>query len=133
VLNPASASEGGRPAADPRSTLSRAHTPQVATPATAVHLTAVSRGTSSPTMTSSAMTPAEPSQKTEVTSQLMAAGGGHTARTMLSSTAELARMTGMDTRTTTTAIASRKASDARRRVVPPPRGPSTVDRSRCLS
>ena len=79
------------------------------------------------------MTPAEPSQKTEVTSQLMAAGGGCTARTMLSSAAELARMTGMDTSTTTTASASRNASDARRRVVPPPRGPSTVDRSRCRS
>jgi hypothetical protein len=76
------------------------------------------------------MTPAEPSQKTVVTSQLMAAGGGCTARTTLSSAAELARMTGMDTSTTTTASVSRNASDARRRVVPPPRGPSTVDRSR---
>ena len=79
------------------------------------------------------MTPAEPSQKTEVTSQLMAAGGGCTARTMLSSAAELACMTGIDTSTTTTASPSRNASDARRRVVPPPRGPSTVDRNRCRS
>ncbi len=50
---------------------------------------------------------------------------------MRSSTAELARMTGMDTATATAANASRKASDARRRVVPPPRGPSTTARSRC--
>ena len=76
MLSPASESVTGRPAADPRTTPSSAHTPQVSTPATAVHRIAVSRGTSSPMMTSSAMTPAEPSQKTEVTSQLMAAGGG---------------------------------------------------------
>ncbi len=79
------------------------------------------------------MTPAEPSQNTEVTSQLTAAGGGFSARTMLSSTAELARMTGTDTVTTMTASPSRNASDARRRVVPPPRGPSTVARSRRCS
>jgi hypothetical protein len=42
----------------------------------------------------------------------------------------LARMTGMDTATTTTANPNRKASDARRRVVPPPRGPRTIARSR---
>ena len=41
-------------------------------------------------MTSSTLTPAEPIQKTVVTSQLIAAGGGCTACTMLSSTAELA-------------------------------------------
>jgi hypothetical protein len=39
-------------------------------------------------------------------------------------------MTGMDTATTTTAIPSLNASDARRRVVPPPLGPSTDARSR---
>src|SRR5580700_9596732 len=50
---------------------------------------------------------------------------------MPSSTAELVRMTGMDTATITTANPSRKASDARLRVVPPPRGPRTVARSRC--
>src|SRR5450755_2402707 len=52
---------------------------------------------------------------------------------MLSSTAELARMTGMDTATTATANPSRKASEARLRVVPPPRGPSTIARSRCAA
>ena len=109
------------------------HTPQVSTAATAVRRTAASRGTSSPTMTSSTLTPAEPSQKTEVTSQLIAAGGGCRARTMLSSAAELAFMTGMDTATTTTASPSRNASDARRLVVPPPRGPSTAARSRSVS
>ena len=77
------------------------------------------------------MTPAEPSQKTEVTSHRIAAGGGFRACAIFSSAAELARMTGIDTATTTTANASRNASDARRRVVPPPRGPSTVARSRC--
>ncbi len=51
------------------------HTPQVSTAATAVHRTAVSRGTSSPTMTSSTLTPAEPIQKTVVTSQLMVRSG----------------------------------------------------------
>jgi hypothetical protein len=81
-------------------------------------------------MTRRTMTPAEPSQKTEVTSHLIAAGGGFTACTSLSSAAELARMTGTDTATTTTANPSRNASDARRRVVPPPRGPSTAARSR---
>ena len=74
-------------------------------------------------MTSSTLTPAEPTQKTAVTSQLIAAGGGCTACTMLSSTAELAFMTGMDAATTTTASPSRNASDARRLVMPPPRGP----------
>ena len=64
---------------------------------------------------------------------LIAAGGGCTACTMLSSTAELALMTGMDTATTTTASPSRNASDARRLVVPPPRGPSTAARSRSAS
>ena len=77
------------------------------------------------------MTPAEPSQKTEVTSHRIAAGGGFRACAILSSAAELARMTGIDTATTTTANPSRNASDARRRVVPPPRGPSTAARSRC--
>ena len=81
-------------------------------------------------MTSSTMTPADPSQKTEVTSQLIAAGGGFRKRTRLSSTAELARMTGIDTATTAMASPSRNASDARRRVVPPPRGPSAAARSR---
>ena len=109
------------------------HTIQVSTAATAARRTAVNRGTSSPTTTSSTLTPAEPSQKTKVTSQLIAAGGGCTARTMLSSTAELALMTGMDTATTTTARPSRNASDARRLVVPPPRGPSTAARSRSVS
>ncbi len=99
------------------------HTPQVSTAAAAIHRTAVSRGTISPTMTSSTPTPAEPSQKTVVTSQLIAAGGGCTACTMLSSAAELARMTGMDTATTMTASPSRNVSDARRLVVPPPPGP----------
>jgi len=93
----------------------------------------VSRGTSSPAMTSNPMTPAEPIQNSEVTSQLIAAGGGFRARTMLSSTAELARMTGTDTATTMTANPSRNASEARRRVVPPPRGPSTAARSRSRS
>lgn len=107
--------------------------PQVSSAAAAVWRTAVSRGTSSPTTTSRAMIPAEPSQNTEVTSHLIAVGGGFRARTMLSSTAELARMTGIDTATTRIASPSRNASDARRRVVPPPRGPSTVARSRCRS
>ena len=49
---------------------------------------------------------------------------------MLSSMAEFARMTGMDAVTTTAANPSRKASDARRLVVPPPRGPRTIARSR---
>jgi hypothetical protein len=106
---------------------------QVATAAAAIHRTAASRGTSSPTMTSSTLTPAEPSQNTVVTSQLIGGGGGCTARTMLSSAAELARMSGMDTATTTIAKPSRNASDARRRVVPPPRGPSTAARSRPAS
>ena len=79
------------------------------------------------------MTPAEPSQNTEVTSHLIAVGGGVRACTMLSSTAELARMTGMDTATTAMAMTTRKASEARRRVVPPPRGPSTAARSRRAS
>ena len=70
--------------------------------------------------------PGRASQKTEVTSQLMAAGGGCTARTMLSSAAELACMTGMDTSTTTTASASRNASDARRLVVPRPVVPARL-------
>ena len=109
------------------------HTPQVSAAATAVHRTAVNRGINSPTRTSSTLTPAEPSQKTVLTSQLIAAGGGCTARTMLSSAAELAFMTGMDTATTTTASPSRNASDARRLVVPPPRGPSTAARSRAAS
>jgi hypothetical protein len=52
---------------------------------------------------------------------------------MLSSTAELARMTGMDTATTTTASPTRNASEARRLVVPPPRGPRTAARSRSCS
>ena len=63
----------------------------------------------------------------------IAVGGGVRACTMLSSTAELARMTGMDTATTAMAMPTRKASDALRRVVPPPRGPSTVARSRRAS
>ena len=106
------------------------HTPQVSTAATVTHRTAVSRGTSNPTRTSSTATPPEPSQNTDVTSQLIAAGGGCRARTMLSSAAELAFITGMDTATTTTASPSRNASDARRRVEPPPRGPSAAARSR---
>jgi hypothetical protein len=52
------------------------------------------------------MTPAEPSQDTPVTSHRIASGGGFRAWTMLSSAAELARMTGTDTATTTTANAS---------------------------
>jgi hypothetical protein len=108
------------------------HTPQVSTAAAAVHRTAVSRGTISAVMTSSTLIPAEPSQKTVVTSQLIAAGGGYTACTMLSSAAEFACMTGMDTATTTTANPSRNTSDARRLVVPPPRGPSTAARSRAV-
>ncbi len=39
-------------------------------------------------------------------------------------------MTGMDTATPAAAKPNRKASDARRRVVPPPRGPSTTARNR---
>ena len=109
------------------------HTPQVRTAAAATDRIAVSRGTIRPMMTSSTLTPAEPSQKTVVTSQLIAAGGGCTACTMLSSAAELALMTGMDTATTMTASPSRNASDARRLVVPPPRGPSTAARSRSVS
>jgi len=109
------------------------HTPHVSTAAAAVQRSAASRGTISATITSSTLTPAEPSQKTVVTSQLIAAGGGCTACTMLSSAAELAFMTGMDTATTMTASPSRNASDARRRVVPPPRGPSTAARSRGAS
>ena len=109
------------------------HTPQVSAAATAIHRTAVSRGTSNATTTGSTATPAEPSQKANVTSQLIAAGGGCRARTMLSSAAELACMTGMDTTTTRTASPSRNASDARRLVVPPPRGPSTAARSRSAS
>ncbi len=85
------------------------------------------------TTTSSTTIPTEPSQYTSVTSQLIAPGGGCNARTMLSSTAELTRMTGIETTTTSTASPSRNASDARRRVVPPPRGPSTAARSRGAS
>ena len=81
-------------------------------------------------MTRRTMTPTEPSQKTEVTSQLIPAGGGFRAFTTLSSAAEFACMTGTDTATTTTANPNRNASDARRRVVPPPRGPSTAARNR---
>ena len=84
-------------------------------------------------MTRSPMTPADPSQKTDVTSQLIAAGGGCMNRTMRSSAAELACMTGMDTATTTIANPSRNTSDARRRVVPPPCGPSTAARRRWAS
>ena len=76
------------------------------------------------------MTPTEPSQNTEVTSQLIASGGGFSACAILSSAAELACITGTDTATTTTAAPRRNASDARRRVVPPPRGPSTAARNR---
>jgi hypothetical protein len=73
-----------------------------------------------------------------VTSQLIAAGGGCNARTMLSSyDAQLDRRVGPHDRdrdpTTTTASPSRNASEARRRVVPPPRGPSTAARSRGAS
>ena len=81
-------------------------------------------------MARQAMTPAEPSQYAAVTSHRIAGGGGFRAWTMPSSRAELARMTGMDTATTMTANPNRKASDARRRVVPPPRGPRTTARSR---
>ena len=66
----------------------------------------------------------------EVTSHLIAAGGGFRACTSYSSAPELARMTGIETATTTTANPTRNASDARRRVVPSPRGPSTTARSR---
>ena len=84
-------------------------------------------------MTSSTITPADPSQNTEVTSHLTGVGGGLMTRTIVSSAAELARMTGTDTATTMIASPSRNASDARRRVVPPPRGPSTAARSRRCS
>jgi hypothetical protein len=76
------------------------------------------------------MTPTDPTQKIEVTSHLIASGGGFRAFASHSSAAELARMTGIETATTTTASPSRNASDARRRVVPPPRGPSTAARNR---
>ena len=76
------------------------------------------------------MTPTEPSQNTEVTSQLIAAGGGFRACIRLSSAAELACITGTDTATTMTASPRRNASEARRRVVPPPRDPSTRARNR---
>jgi len=117
---PASESVTGRRADGPRISPSSRHTPQVTTAATAVHRIAASPGTRSPRMTSSAMTPAEPSQKTEVTSHLIAAGGGFRACTSHSSAAELARMTGIETAATTAANPSRNASDARRRVVPRP-------------
>ena len=106
------------------------HTPQVTTAATAVHRTTASRGTRRPRITRRTMTPTEPSQKTEVTSHLIAVGGGFRACTTPSSAAELARITGMDTATTAIANPRRNASEARRRVVPPPRGPSTTARNR---
>src|SRR5215472_12848851 len=81
-------------------------------------------------MARSAMTPTEPSQKTEVTSQLIASGGGCRKCASFSSAAELACITGIDTATTMTARPRRNASEARRRVVPPPRGPSTAARNR---
>src|ERR1035438_7539788 len=103
VSTPASAPVAGRPAVGPRIALSRAHTAQVATAVTAIRRTTASRGTSRPRTARQAMTPAEPSQYAEVTSHRIAGGGGFRAWTMPNSEAELARLTGMDSATTTTA------------------------------
>jgi hypothetical protein len=84
-----------------------------------IRRTAASRGTSRPKTARQTITPTEPSQNAAVISQRIADGGGFSAWTTPSSTAELARMTEMDTATTAAANPNLKASDARRRVVPP--------------
>jgi hypothetical protein len=84
----------------------------------------VSRATHRP------ITPNDPACQSAATSQRIPVGGGESSWSSRISTDVLARISGMVIPTSRIAVPSRTASEARRRVVPPPGGPSTSERSR---
>ena len=76
------------------------------------------------------MTPMDPRNHSAVISQWMPEGGGVMSSVTWISTEVLAWTSGMQITTSTAAMPTRTASEARRRVVPPPCGPSRRERTR---
>jgi hypothetical protein len=78
------------------------------------------------------VTPREPTNQIAVMSHRMPEGGGVTNSVMWISTDVLASTRGTQITSSTVAMPTRTASEARRRVVPPPCGPRTSERTRWL-
>ncbi len=76
------------------------------------------------------MTPIDPTNQSAVISQWMPEGGGVTSSVTWISTEVFAWAKGTQITTSTTARPMRTASEARRRVVPPPWGPRRRERTR---
>ena len=76
------------------------------------------------------MTPMEPTNHSAVISQWIPEGGGVMSSVTWISTEVLAWTRGTQITTSTAAMPTRTASEARRRVVPPPWGPRSRDRTR---
>ena len=131
-LKPAKSDMGGRPPEEPRSASSRRQTASAASAAMPIWRTAVSRGTSRPTRTTVTMTPMDPRNHSAVISQSRPEGGGVMSSVTWISTEVLACTRGTQITTSTTATPTRTASEARRRVVPPPWGPRRSERTRWL-
>ncbi len=75
------------------------------------------------------MTPMEPTNQSAVISHCMPVGGGVRSSVTWISTDVLAWTSGTQMTTSTVAIATRTTSEARRRVVPPPWGPRSMERT----
>ena len=78
------------------------------------------------------MTPMDPTNQSAVISQWMPEGGGVMSSVTWISTEVLACTRGTQITTSTAAMPTRTASEARRRVVPPPWGPRSSERTRWL-
>ena len=78
------------------------------------------------------MTPIDPTNHSAVISQWIPEGGGVMSSVTWISTEVLAWTSGTQITTSTAAMPTRTASEARRRVVPPPWGPSRRERTRWL-
>ncbi len=78
------------------------------------------------------MTPMEPTNHSAVISQWMPEGGGAMSSVTWISTEVFAWASGTQITTSTAAMPTRTASEARRRVVPPPWGPRRRERARWL-
>ena len=78
------------------------------------------------------MTPMDPTNHSAVISQWIPEGGGVMSSVTWISTEVLAWTSGTQITTSTAAMPTRTASEARRRVVPPPWGPRRRERTRWL-